>query len=125
MAVMFLLIIGICVYYLLTKGRFTSTHRKIHRKTWEEMTISERKAQREDEFQQLLKTIRENRAKRERGEYVPTPDDPAKRMYERELKKMFKPGFQDDPEWQRLSKSINETIERNRAIADKELAEME
>lgn len=79
--------------------------------------IRTKREQREREWEELLAKIRENRRRREAGEKIevdPEHEDPAKRMYARELEKMMKPGFKDDPEWQRKSRELNETIERNR-----------
>ena len=61
------------------------------------------------------KKIREGGEKAAEEEYKPyTP-------YEGEVESMLKPGYKDDPEWQRLSKEVKAHIEGNRESAREEL----
>ena len=58
---------------------------------------------REQDFGRLLDRIKENQKKQESGESDNKIMDPTGEIYAREIKEMFKPDYQDDPEWQRLA----------------------
>ena len=58
---------------------------------------------REQDFGRLLDRIKENQKKQESGESEMEVPDSIEAIYAKEVKEMLKPGYQDDPEWQRLS----------------------
>lgn len=58
---------------------------------------------REQDFGRLLDRIKENQKKQESGEYDIKVPDSIEAIYAKEVKEMLKPGYQDDPEWQRLA----------------------
>lgn len=41
-------------------------------------------------------------------------EDPIAKMYEREVEGMFKPGFEKDPNWQKMAKKVKITVEENK-----------
>jgi len=79
----------------------------------------------EDNFNKTLSKIRENKEKMDRGEKVERYETFTECIYREQLDKMFKPGFQDDPEWKKQTKELKEILKQNGHIADEELAELE
>ena len=107
MALFWLIVIVISTYYLVKHGKFNTTNSGKYK---QDQSFK-------DSFQKTLAVIRENRKRRETDEDVYLSSDPAARAYRHQLSRMFKPGFQNDPEWQKRSKAISETIKRNRALS--------
>ena len=103
MTLFFLVIICITGYYLITKGKFTFLSSRSKQRDWDSLTLGEKKIAREQDFNRLLDRIKDNQKKQENGESDNKIMDPTGAIYAREIKEMFKPDYQDDPEWQRLS----------------------
>jgi len=121
MTLFWLIVLGLSIRYVVKHSKSTNSSRSLPPRR--ENLRS--KGSFEDDFNETLTKIRENRKKMDSGEGFEAYETFTERIYRKELEKMFKPGFQDDPEWQRRSKELRETIERNGRIADEELAELE
>jgi len=119
-----LVIIG-SIYYLYTKGNFGSTTRRKCRKTWDNLSTEEKISRRDHDFQLLMAKIRDNQKNEEANECTESTMSSTEQIYARKVKESLKPGYQNDPKWQALSKQLKETIKRNGEVEEAKLARME
>lgn len=110
MALFWLIILAISIYYVTKHGKFSTAANK-----------SRSSLQEEDPVQRSLRIMREADEKRRRGELK----DPTLEKSKAEVAKMFKPGYQTDPKWLEGLEELQATIQRSREIADKDLQDME
>jgi len=51
--------------------------------------------------------------------------NPTEQIYAQQVKELLKPGYQNDPEWQVLSKRLKETAKHNAEVEEFNFAGME
>jgi len=102
MALFWLVILLICAYKIvkIAKGGGSFVPR-LDRSSTKERPASMK--EREQDFDRLLARIKENQKKQESGEFDIEVLDSTEAIYAKEVKEMLKPGYQNDPEWQRLA----------------------
>ena len=78
----------------------------------------------ESSFNETLSKIRQNREEIDRGGNIDAFESDTERIYRNQMEEMFKPGFRDDPKWKEINQRLKATLERNKELAEEELAEL-
>jgi len=79
---------------------------------------------RTDEWNKLLRIIKRNHRNYDKNRGSNVGNDPISQMYTKELDKMFKPGYQNDPVWLGKSAELRVMINQNRVKAREEFMRM-
>jgi len=123
-ALFWFVVIVLSVCYVLRKGKLPIARRSSRVKSWADMSIEERKVHLSKEWDEIMCKIRENHRRFDRSGEIINEDDPARRLHAKDLDKMFKPGFENDPEFRRVSRKLQETMEQNRIINENKLSKL-
>lgn len=119
MTIFWLIIIALSVYHIRNK------YRPARRKIITNRTTVSNKQQREDSFQNLMATIRDNQKRRETRDDPQGYDDPIKQLYDQKVAKSLIKGYKGDLKWQKLSKEFGATAKRNREAEEHSINKIE